>query len=329
MTTLPNSATIADFLNYLATKRNMVGICIKADGDDVDRETHIRDLGNQVFDVSPDPERNDVQPERPNIQSPLELDLVFAIDATGSMASAIQAAHDRAFDFAQAFRLANRGLQLQVGCVCYRDPVDSPEDGPPQCHALNPSILAFRTFLETVRATGGGDAPEDWVGALNSLLGLEWRSTAIHAIVWIADAPAHGARYCGVANHQEEEPKFEPLVKRLVELKAQFFGLSIRPNEKTHGANRTFSEIEKIYEATGSGFLCKFQEFSQTGQTGQTPADSAKTLGDAFSKTVRGLVKDVLPFDPLSGKGATRPGPAVPLETPPPAPRKAGTVRFS
>ena len=177
------------------------------------------------------------------------MDVLFIIDATGSMVNAIQAAHDKAEDLAFELQLSNRTALFNFGCICYRDPVADKRDQT-QVFEFDPEIENLANFLETVKATGwGGDGPEDYVGALNESFKLKWRSGK-KAIIWISDAPAHGERYCGKKNFQEEEPKLEPLVQRLASEQFYFVGLSING-----GADRTFQEMEKIYnKASGPSF---------------------------------------------------------------------------
>jgi hypothetical protein len=128
------------------------------------------------------------------------MDVVFLIDATGSMSDTIKAAHDRATEIAINLRAENPGVDIQFGSVCYRDPIDCPSDVH-QIHNLNYDINSLATFLSGVEASGGGDGPEDWVGAYKCALhSLKWRNGA-KTIIHIADAPAHGRAYCGYPNH--------------------------------------------------------------------------------------------------------------------------------
>ena len=171
------------------------------------------------------------------------MDVLFMIDATGSMANTIQAAHDKAEDLAFELHILNRKALFKFACICYRDPVDAPSDIH-QVFDFDEEIENLATFLEDVKASGGGDGPEDYVGALNEAFNsLSWRDNSKRAIIWIADAPAHGQRYCGSSNHQEEEPKLEPLVKQLAQDRYYFVGISLN-----NGADRTFTEMKSIFE---------------------------------------------------------------------------------
>ena len=209
------------------------------------------------------------------------MDVLFVIDATGSMANTIQAAHDKAEDLAFDLQISNRTALFKFGCVCYRDPVDAPADVH-QVFDFDEEIENLATFLEDVKASGGGDGPEDFVGALNeSFNSLSWRDGK-RAIIWIADAPAHGQRYCGAPNHQEEEPKLEPLVARLGKEHYYFVGLSLNG-----GADRTFSEMKAIYEANG-GQSFKVESFS--------PDKGAEIdrIASTMAESTKGVVSEAL-----------------------------------
>lgn len=54
------------------------------------------------------------------------MDVLFMIDATGSMANTIQAAHDKAEDLAFELHISNRKALFKFACICYRHLVDAP-----------------------------------------------------------------------------------------------------------------------------------------------------------------------------------------------------------
>jgi hypothetical protein len=218
-----------------------------------------------------------VLPPPAPVPPPKGLDLVFVIDATGSMRVAIRAVHKYAMDIALTFR-TNRNLDLRMACVCYRDPVDDAADEH-EVHEFNPSVRELKQFLKGIQAKGGGDDPEDFVGAITRILALNWRPNANHGVVWIADANAHGRRYCSVANHQEEEGKLEPLVKEMANLEMRFHGFSLRD-----GATRTFEEMREIYRAANPQLFFTFKPYSPDRASIEV---EAKTMGAAISETLR------------------------------------------
>jgi hypothetical protein len=186
------------------------------------------------------------------------MDVVFLIDATGSMSGAIQAAHDKATEMAINLRVKNSDVDFMFGSVCYRDPIDSPPDVH-QVHNLNRNIDSLVKFLSGVTATGGGDGPEDWVGAYkHALNSMSWRDGA-KTIIHIADAPAHGKAYCGSDNHEKESPKLRPLIETVAKR-----GILISAIDLNYGASGSFIACKEIYDRAGG---CKFsiEELSLNG----------------------------------------------------------------
>jgi hypothetical protein len=173
------------------------------------------------------------------------MDVVFLIDATGSMAATLKGAHDKAAEIAIDLRVRNPAVKFEFGCVCYRDPVDCQGDVH-EVHQLSDNMDSLVDFLATVRAQGGGDGPEDWVGAYDLALGrMAWRGGA-KTIVHIADAPAHGARFCGSRNHEEESSKLDPLIKCVAQRGILVMGLDLNG-----GSTLSFNACKAIYDAAG------------------------------------------------------------------------------
>jgi hypothetical protein len=173
------------------------------------------------------------------------MDVLFVIDATGSMASALKAAHDRAASIASDLRREHPDVDFRFGSVCYRDPIDSHGDVHQVCDFTH-NIDDLVAFLATVPASGGGDGPEDWVGALKlSLDGVKWR-WGQKTMIFIADAPAHGQQFCGHQNHEEETAKLPPLIERVARA-----GIFVQGLDLNSGAQLSFTEFKRIYDAAG------------------------------------------------------------------------------
>ncbi|OHT14551.1 hypothetical protein TRFO_42994 [Tritrichomonas foetus] len=190
------------------------------------------------------------------------MDVLFIIDATGSMSAALAAAHDRAASIATKLKFTHPNLDFQFGAICYRDPIDSPSD----IHAhidLNPNINNMVQFLSRQHASGGGDYPEDWVGAFNIALDkISWRNGARMSII-IADAPAHGSTFCGSYNHEDQNDLLGPLVIEFARRNILISGLSLNK-----GADYTFHALQRLYEAA-NGPKFTFESF-QVGYNGHT-----------------------------------------------------------
>jgi hypothetical protein len=173
------------------------------------------------------------------------MDVVFLIDATGSMAATLKGAHDKAAEIAIDLRVRNPDVKFEFGSVCYRDPIDSHGDVH-EVHQLSDNMDSLVEFLGTVQAQGGGDGPEDWVGAYDLALGrIAWRNGA-KTIVHIADAPAHGARFCGYNNHEEESSKLKPLIKRVAQQ-----GILVMALDLNGSATLSFNACKAMYDAAG------------------------------------------------------------------------------
>lgn len=102
--------------------------------------------------------------------------------------------------------------------------------------------------LMKVECGSGNDEPEDWVGALElALHKISWRDKSKRAIVWIADANAHGKTFCGYDNHNEEIPKLEPLVQEMASKGIHFVGINV-VRKGDRGCERTLQKLREMYQ---------------------------------------------------------------------------------
>jgi Mg-chelatase subunit ChlD len=119
-----------------------------------------------------------------------QLDLVFLIDATGSMADEIGKLKASLADIArEVSRLPSRP-DLCFGLVAYRDKGDA---FLLRCHDFTNDLGAFQGALDKLRAAGGGDYPEAMNEALHETVHqLSWRGAGTtRMVVLLADAPPH------------------------------------------------------------------------------------------------------------------------------------------
>lgn len=120
---------------------------------------------------------------------PVHLDLVFLIDATGSMGDEI--AKLKASMRAMAQQIAQLPGQPDIcwGLVSYRDRGDAYIT---RTHDFTDDLGAFQQQLASVQAHGGGDTPEALNEALHEAVhGMSWRQQAARMVVLVADAPPH------------------------------------------------------------------------------------------------------------------------------------------
>ncbi|KAK0654343.1 hypothetical protein QBC41DRAFT_386492, partial [Cercophora samala] len=136
-------------------------------------------------------------------------DLLFLIDTTYSMSPYIEAAKNQVSTIVQELNAAFfHKATLQVAIVGYKDHGDNPHL---QALDFTSDIGEVVAFLASLSAKGGGDVPEDVLGALQGALGASWKSQN-RCIIHITDAPAHGRTLHDFSDLQDRyaEPGSEP-----------------------------------------------------------------------------------------------------------------------
>lgn len=119
---------------------------------------------------------------RPNI------DVVFVLDATGSMGDEIEPVKQHIWNIANQIASGNPRPNLRVGLVIYRDRNDSE---PTRMTALTSDLDAMHTALMGVTAQGGGDYPEDVdAGLALALHEMNWGQHSARMVFLVGDAPA-------------------------------------------------------------------------------------------------------------------------------------------
>jgi hypothetical protein len=120
----------------------------------------------------------------------LNLDVLFLVDATGSMADEINQIQSTIFDVAAQIDALPGQPQTRYGLVAYRDRGDAFVS---QAYEFTPDVREFSLNLSTVYADGGGDTPESLNEGLHDALHkVEWRGgDTVQLIFLIADAPPH------------------------------------------------------------------------------------------------------------------------------------------
>ncbi len=124
---------------------------------------------------------------------PQQLDLAFAIDATGSMGDELSFLQAEVQTIVDHVTEAFPGVSVRMGFVIYRDIGD---DFVTQSFPFTGERDAFSAALAKHRANGGGDYPEAAEAALEKSLELGWRDGNVARLLFhIADAPAHSSNY--------------------------------------------------------------------------------------------------------------------------------------
>lgn len=128
-----------------------------------------------------------------------ELDLVFLVDATSSMGPFIEEAKRRLIELIDALRASPLCRSLRLGLVSYRDHAPQEASYASRAVSLTGDVDAIRSAVLELAAVGGGDGPEAVTDGLADVVRLDWRSSAVRAVVWVGDAPPHGVEPRGDA----------------------------------------------------------------------------------------------------------------------------------
>lgn len=114
------------------------------------------------------------------------IDVVFAVDTTGSMGGLLDGAKRTVWSIATHIRKTDPNANLRIGLVAYRDVGDEYVTKP---FALTTDLDAVYSELSTYVAMGGGDTPEDVDAALDDALKMQWRAGATKLLFVVGDAP--------------------------------------------------------------------------------------------------------------------------------------------
>ena len=123
----------------------------------------------------------------PVLRSKHAVDVVFAVDTTGSMGGLLDGAKRTVWSIATHIRKTDPDAELRIGLVAYRDIGD---DYVTRDFSLTSDLDAVFTELSSYRAAGGGDTPEDVDAALDDTLHkMRWRDDAKKLVFLVGDAP--------------------------------------------------------------------------------------------------------------------------------------------
>ena len=119
-----------------------------------------------------------------------QLDLLFLLDATGSMSDEIEKLKDSMASIADEIASLPEAPDVRFALVAYRDQGDEYVVRP---FDFTPRLGAFQRELAGVWADGGGDTPEDVNTALHTAVHeLSWRpADTVRLAVLVGDAPPH------------------------------------------------------------------------------------------------------------------------------------------
>lgn len=117
------------------------------------------------------------------------LDVLFLLDATGSMGDEIAQIQQTIVSIAERIDRMQPRPELRFALVSYRDRGD---DYVTRVHDFTADVAAFRELLLATSAGGGGDEPESLNEALHAAVArVSWADDAVRLAFLVADAPPH------------------------------------------------------------------------------------------------------------------------------------------
>lgn len=162
------------------------------DRDSASYQVQVRRAGKTVTSALQRGQKNAVQVVVADAPLPAraKLDLVFMVDATGSMADEIDKLRDSLQGIVRDIAQLPSNPDICLGLVTYRDRGD---EYFVRGWDLSNNVAGFQKVLDGVRANGGGDYPEAMNEAFDhAVQAMNWRgASTTRLLVSLADAPPH------------------------------------------------------------------------------------------------------------------------------------------
>lgn len=123
-------------------------------------------------------------------QQEVQLDVLFLLDATGSMGDEIDQLKDNILSISAQVEALPADPDVRFGMVTYRDRGD---EYVTRNYGFTDNVESFQSALRNVEAAGGGDTPEALNEGLHEAVSdVEWRrGETVKLIFLVSDAPPH------------------------------------------------------------------------------------------------------------------------------------------
>ena len=213
-------------------------------------------------------------------QAPVQLDVLFLIDSTGSMGDEIDQLKNNILSIsAQVAALPSRP-DVRFGMVTYRDHGDQYVT---RNYNFTRDVQSFQKVLMDLRAAGGGDTPEALnEGLSEAIYGMNWRGgETVNFVFLVADAPPqlYYPQDVSYANSLLDAAqvgiKIDPIASRLC-----------RREDGCSGEDRAYQEqaeyiFRQMAQFTGGKFI--FLAYEDTPTSSGTPGTDLHVTEDQYS----------------------------------------------
>jgi hypothetical protein len=122
------------------------------------------------------------------------VDIIFALDVTGSMGDEIGKVKDNIIEFADS--LSRQGVDYRLGMITFLDAIEN-------IYQFTKDVQVFQNWASQQYAHGGDDTPENSLAALMSASEFSFRENAKRIIIWITDADFHESDWATQLTRQE------------------------------------------------------------------------------------------------------------------------------
>jgi hypothetical protein len=173
------------------------------------------------------------------------VDIVFVLDTTSSMGSYIEGVKQTIVAFAET--LAGRNRDYRLALVTFGDTVR-------ESQPFTNDVAEFVAWVSGQQAEGGGDGPENALGAVQHAAGLPFRSGVQRLIILLTDASAHHA-----VDPPDEGIAFDDPALTLEGTLAPLLRNSISVHVLTYGDDPDF---EALAQQTGGGVYSLYEDFT-------------------------------------------------------------------
>jgi hypothetical protein len=218
----------------------------------------------------------DVALSSPQAGSPVQLDVLFLLDATGSMQEEIRQLQDNILSISAQIEALPGSPDVRFGLVHYRDRGDMYET---QTVDFTGSVRDFQRELDRVSADGGGDTPESMNAALHQAVnGVSWRvDDTVSIIILVADAPPHLDYY--------QDFDYAVEMQNAASLGIKIFPIAVQLDEWTGDRGYYEPQAEYVFrqlaQFTGGHLILLLSE--ETPQSGGEPGTSYSVPEDRYT----------------------------------------------
>lgn len=153
-----------------------------------DVEISYTDAANQNHTIERNVKDGDIIDLEQTFTTSSNLQVMFVIDATGSMSDEIKYLQAEIDDIITKVKDANQTANIELSIMMYRDISD---EYLIRYSDFTTDVQSQKEFLANQKASGGGDFEEAVDQALAAAMEKQWREDATKLLFLVADAPAH------------------------------------------------------------------------------------------------------------------------------------------